>query len=115
MKKVLPLLLLPVGTIRQKSAIGHFEDKDRRETFFKFFKTLQNLYEILSPDAFLRPFIKDYQALAILYGLIRNAYAECIYVDKELTAKTRELLQTHTESHLFELPDAVYELGMDTL
>ena len=99
----------------KEQAIGYFNDKDRRETFFTFFKSVQNLYDILSPDAFLQPFIKDYQALAILYGLIRNAYSERPYVDKELTAKTRDLLQTHTESHLFELPDAVYELGMDTL
>ena len=99
----------------KERAIEHFEDKDDRETFFKFFKGLQNLYDILSPDPFLRPFIANYQALATLYGLIRNAYADRTYVDKELTAKTRELLQTHTESHLFELPDAVYELGTDTL
>ena len=99
----------------KERAIEHFEDKDDRETFFKFFKGLQNLYDILSPDAFLHPFIADYQALATLYGLIRNAYSDRTYVDKELTAKTRELLQTHTESHLFELPDAVYELGTDTL
>ena len=99
----------------KERAIEHFEDKDDRETFFKFFKGLQNLYDILSPDAFLHPFIADYQALATLYGLIRNAYSDRTYVDKELTAKTRELLQEHTESHLFELPDAVYELGTDTL
>ena len=99
----------------KERAIDHFEDKDSRETFFKFFKGLQNLYDILSPDAFLREFIADYQALATLYGLIRNAHSDRIYVDKELTAKTRALLQEHTESHLFELPDAVYELGADTL
>ncbi len=96
-------------------AIEHFEDKDDREAFFKFFRGVQNLYEILSPDAFLREFIADYQALATLYGLIRNARPDRIYVDKELTAKTRELLQTHTQSHLFELPDVFYELGADTL
>ena len=99
----------------KERAIEHFEDKDDREAFFKFFKGLQNLYDILSPDTFLHPFIADYQALATLYGLIRNAYSDRTYVDKELTAKTRKLLQTHTESHLFELPDAVYELGTDTL
>lgn len=99
----------------KERAIDHFEDKDKREAFFKFFKALQNLYNILSPDAFLREFIGDYQALATLYGLIRNAHSDRIYVDKELTAKTRELLQVHTESHLFELPDAVYELRADTL
>ena len=99
----------------KERAIEYFESKDDREAFFKFFKGVQNLYDILSPDAFLRPFIAEYQALATLYGLIRNAYADRTYVDKELTAKTRELLQEHTESHLFELPDAVYELGVDTL
>ena len=99
----------------KERAADYFEDKDTRETFFKFFKHLQNVYDILSPDAFLRPFIADYQALATLYGLIRNAHSDLSYIDKELTAKTRELLQTHTESNLFELPDAIYELGTDTL
>ena len=99
----------------KEGAIEYFDDKDRRETFFKFFKAVQNLYDILSPDAFLHEFIADYQALATLYGLIRNAYSDRTYVDKELTAKTRELLKAHTESDRFELPDAIYELGADTL
>ena len=99
----------------KERAIEHFEGKDRREAFFTFFKQVQNLYNILSPDAFLRPFIKDYQALASLYGLIRNAYTDRIYVDKELTAKTKELLHQHTESDTFELPGSVHELGADAL
>ncbi len=96
-------------------AIERFEDKDVREAFFTFFKQVQNFYNILSPDAFLHEFIEDYQALASLYGLIRNAYTEQIYVDKELTTKTQELLKTHTEGNLFELPNAVYELNETTL
>ena len=40
--------------------IEHFRDKDRRKEFFKEFKELEMLYEIISPDAFLRPFIDDY-------------------------------------------------------
>ncbi len=99
----------------KEQAIGYFEDKEVREIFFTFFKQLQNLYNILSPDAFLHPFIEDYQALATLYGLIRNVYSDRTYVDKELTAKTQKLLQTHTEGDLFGLPDAVYELNETTL
>ena len=99
----------------KERAIEHFEGKDSREAFFKFFKGVQNLYNVLSPDAFLRPFIKDYQALASLYGLIRNAYADRVYVDKELTAKTRELLQEHIESGRFELPCAIQEVNANTL
>ena len=45
---------------------------------------MQDLYNILSPDAFLRPFLKDYGALASLYALIRNAYEDTPYVDREL-------------------------------
>ena len=99
----------------KERAIEHFEEVGDREAFFKFFKQLQNIYTILSPDAFLHPFIGDYQALASLYGLIRNAYADRIYVDKELTAKTRELLQDYTASDRFALPGSVQELNANTL
>ena len=100
----------------KQQAIAYFEDKPVRETFFKFFKQVQSLYNILSPDAFLHPFIEDYQALATLYGLIRNAHSNRpSYIDKEFTTKTRKLLQEHTEGDLFALPNAVYELNETTL
>ena len=99
----------------KERAIEHFEEVEDREAFFKFFKQLQNIYTILSPDAFLGPFIDDYQSLASLYGLIRNAYADRPYVDKELTAKTRELLQRHTGSDPFALPGSIQELNANTL
>ena len=99
----------------KERAIEHFEEVEDREAFFKFFKQLQNIYTILSPDACLHPFIDDYQSLASLYGLIRNAYADRPYVDKELTAKTRELLQRHTESDQFALPGSIQELNANTL
>ncbi len=99
----------------KEQAIEHFDDKDVRETFFTFFKQVQNLYNILSPDAFLQPFIEDYQALVSLYGLIRNAFSTHIYVHRELTTKTRELLQEQTEGDLFALPNAIYELNETTL
>lgn len=99
----------------KENAIEHFANKEFRESFFSFFKQLQNLYTILSPDTFLWDYITDYRTLAALYGLLRNAFSENIYIDKELTAKTRELLQDHTEGDMFALPDAIYELNEDTI
>ena len=99
----------------KERAIEHFEGVEHRETFFKFFKQLQDIYTILSPDPCLRPFIGDYQSLASLYGLIRNAYGDHIYVDKELTAKTRALLQQHTGSDRFALPGSIQVLNANTL
>ena len=94
----------------KEKAIGYFSDKAKREGFFKFFKQVQNIYDILSPDAFLRPFIEDYQNLTRLYGLIRNAYYD-VYVDKELTAKTKDLLQQKTTGGDIEPPGAIHRLG----
>src|ERR1051325_4830893 len=37
--------------------IEHFRDKGRRKEFFKEYKEIEMLYEIISPDAFLRPFL----------------------------------------------------------
>ena len=45
--------------------IEHFRDKERRKEFFKEFKELEMLYEIISPDAFLRPYIDDYTVAGV--------------------------------------------------
>ena len=91
-------------------AIQAFADAGERTAFYEFFKQLQALYDILSPDAFLRPSIEDYQALGMLYGLLRNAY-DRQYVDRELAAKTRALLREQTATYRVELPGAIHELG----
>lgn len=92
------------------AAIVRFENKDKREAFYKFYRRLQNLYDIISPDAFLRPFIDDYRAIAELYGLLRTAYGNT-YVDRELTGKTRELLRTSTQTSAIQPPGAIHKLG----
>ncbi|MDD1732220.1 MAG: type I site-specific deoxyribonuclease, HsdR family, partial [Methanosaeta sp. NSM2] len=94
----------------KERAIEYFQDKETRESFFWFYKQVQSIYDILSPDSFLRPYMDDYQSLARLYGLILNAYTD-IYVDREITAKTRELLQKFTSSGDLQPPGAIHELG----
>ena len=99
----------------KERAIAHFEDKERRGVFFKFFRQLQNVYEVISPDAFLRPFMDEYLGLVELYTLILNAYSDRIYVDREVANKTRELLQTHTITGQLEIPGAIQTLGAEEL
>jgi type I restriction enzyme R subunit len=75
--------------------IEHFRDKDRRTEFCKEYKEIEMLYEIISPDAFLRPFINDYTTLSSIYAVVRNSYAKKVYVDKAFQKKTSELVQKH--------------------
>jgi type I restriction enzyme R subunit len=95
----------------KERAIEAFKTKDVREDFFRFFRQVQTLYTILSPDAFLGPYIAQYLALSELYALIRNFYSSRPYVDREVTAKTKELLRKQTGIDFIDPPGAIYELG----
>ena len=78
--------------------IEHFRDKGKREEFFKEYKELEMLYEIISPDAFLRPFIDHYATLSAIYQVVRRAYVKTVYVDRDFQKKTSELVQTHIDT-----------------
>jgi type I restriction enzyme R subunit len=75
--------------------IEYFRDKDRRKEFFKEYKEIEMLYEIISPDAFLRPFIDAYSTLSAIYAVVSKAYTKTVYVDKAFQKKTNELVQQH--------------------
>lgn len=78
--------------------IEHFRDKERRKEFFKEYKEIEMLYEIISPDAFLRPLLDNYATLSGIYDVVRNAYARRVYVDRGFQKKTNELVQKHISS-----------------
>ena len=79
--------------------IEHFRDPERRKEFFKEYKEIEMLYEIISPDAFLRPFIDDYGTLSAIYQVVRKAYTRTVMVDREFQAKTNHLVQQQVGSY----------------
>ncbi len=79
--------------------IEHFRDPERRKEFFKEYKEIEMLYEIISPDAFLRPFIDDYGTLSAIYQIVRKAYTRTVMVDREFQAKTNHLVQEQVGSY----------------
>jgi len=88
--------------------IEHFRDKERRKELFKEYKEIEMLYEIISPDAFLRPFIEDFTMLSSIYAVVRNAYTKTVYVDKAFQKKTNELVQQHVGAWMASDASAEY-------
>ena len=88
--------------------IEHFRDKERRKEFFQEYKEIEMLYEIISPDAFLRPFIDNYATLSGIYEVVRNAYARRVYVDRAFQKKTNELVQRHIGAQMVAEAPAGY-------
>lgn len=95
--------------------IEHFRDKDRRKEFFKEYKEIEMLYEIISPDAFLRPFIDGYSTLSAIYAVVRKAYTKTIYVDRAFQKKTNALVQKYVDTTNIEHVTEFVEINSETI
>jgi len=95
--------------------IEHFRDPERRKGFFKEYKEIEMLYEIISPDAFLRPFIADYLTLTSIYQIVRKAYAKRVQVDREFQRKTNHLVQDQVGSNGVQYMNELVEINADTI
>jgi len=95
--------------------IEHFRDKERRKEFFKEYKEIEMLYEIISPDAFMRPFIKDYTTMSAIYNVVRKAYAKKVYVDRAFQKKTNELVQSHVGTSYLQPVSEFLQINEETV
>ena len=95
--------------------IEHFRDKDRRKEFFKEYKEIEMLYEIISPDAFLRPYLGDYATISGIYAVVRKAYAKMVYVDRDFQKKTNELVQQHIDTAPIQAVTQFVEITPETI
>lgn len=95
--------------------IEHFRDPARRKEFFKEYKEIEMLYEIISPDAFLRPFIDDYSTLSASYDVVRKAYTKRIMVDRAFQKKTNELVQSHVGTTYIQHVSEVLTIDEETV
>jgi len=111
----LPLATGSSDDKRAESVLEHFRDREERERFYRYFRELEELYEILSPDPFLRPFLKDYEALVTMYRLLRSCYEPNVPVDRSFLRKTARIVQEHTTTdHVSELGEG-YEINAEAL
>ena len=95
--------------------IEHFRYPERRKEFFKEYKEIEMLYEIISPDAFLRPFIENYSTLSAIYDVVRKAYTKRVQVDRAFQKKTNELVQKYVGTDYIESVTKVLEINEDTI
>ena len=98
-----------------EAVLQHFLDEEKRHEFYEFFKELSDIYEILSPDAFLRPYLEDFDTLARMYKIVKESYEPGILVDREFARKTARLVQEHTKSSRIKDTLDVYEINEEIL
>jgi len=89
----------PVDDKVLERAIEAFGEKANREAFYKFFKEVEVLYEIISPDVFLREHLDSYAKLSILYEIVRNAFSPPAALYRDVAKKTEWLVRERVASY----------------
>ena len=93
--------------------LAYFQDKEKRDEFFDFYREIETLYEIISPDEFLRPYIDDYAALSKIYELLVNA--KSIRPVQDLMKKTEALVRETVSMEGLESTLKLYKIDEETL
>nr|HQV33666.1 type I restriction endonuclease subunit R [Calditrichia bacterium] len=79
------------------------------------YKEIEMLYEIISPDAFLRPFIDPYGTLSAIYAIVRKAYTRQVRFDRDFQKKTNALVQKHIGADFSKPVEEIFEINEETV
>lgn len=105
----------PIDDKTVEAVIDRFTDKDEREKFVKLFREVETLYEILSPDPFLRDFIERYQQLATLYAIVGAAFNVKGTPIRDLMNKTEKLVRRNVTAEGLSQILPLYKIDEETL
>ncbi|MEW6614636.1 MAG: HsdR family type I site-specific deoxyribonuclease [Thermodesulfobacteriota bacterium] len=111
-------LALTRGMIDDKAveaAIDAFVDQEAREEFYKFFKELEMLYEILSPSPDLRDYVDDFGKLSVLYQIVHNAFKKKTVLYSDIARKTELLVREKVTTYGLKTTMPVVKIDENTL
>jgi type I restriction enzyme R subunit len=113
-----PYLDLTRGKVDDKMverAIDAFVDQGKREEFYKLFKELETLYEILSPSPELRDYVEDFGLLSVLYQIVRNAFRKKTGFYGDIAKKTEQLVREKAATFGLEATTPAVKIDETTL
>ncbi len=105
----------PFGDKTVEKAIEMFVEQERREAFYKLYKQIETLYEILSPSPDLRDYIEDYGRLSLLYQIVQNAFLKKTTLYGDVARKTEQLVREKTESYGLDTTLSAVKIDEKTL
>jgi type I restriction enzyme R subunit len=98
-----------------EAIVEYFRDEEKRTSLQEYISEVENLFEILSPDIFLRPYLDNYDSIMRIYAIVREAFYPGIDVDRSFLRKTAELVQQHTAVTPIRGISGIHKLTDETL
>ena len=95
--------------------VDMFSDSNVRQKFYQRWRELEDIYNIISPDEFLRPYLDDFDKFARIYRIVRMYYDNSVKPDIDLSEKTAKLVRENTSIGEFNPPKTMYSINERTL
>ena len=92
-----------------------FADENERQRFYARWRELEDMYNIISPDEFLRPHLENFGRFARIYNILRMNYDNRQKPDLDLSEKTAKLVRDNTSIGEFKPPRSTYSINDETL
>ncbi len=107
-------LVLCDGSLDDKTVekiVELFSDKSEREDFFRLYKQLETIYDILSPSPDLRDHMDDFAKLSAMFQIIGNAFSRKTVLYGDVAGKTEHLIRENIS--VFGLENALPAVVID--
>ena len=95
--------------------VENFADQNERQRFYDRWRELEDMYNIISPDEFLRPYLENFGRFARIYNILRMNYDNRQIPDLDLSEKTAQLVRDNTSIGEFNPPRSTYSINEETL
>ena len=92
-----------------------FSDQNTRQKYYARWRELEDMYNIISPDEFLRPHLDDFEKFARIFNILRMYYDNRQGPDMDLSEKTAQLVRESTSIGEFNPPRSTYSINDKTL
>jgi type I restriction enzyme, R subunit len=114
-REYLQLCQGPMDDKTVERALETVSEIERREAFYKLYKQMETLYEILSPSPMLHDFIDDFGCLSLLYQIVRNAFRKKTLLYGDIARKTEMLVREKAQTYGLETTLPAVKIDEKTL
>ena len=113
--EVLPIVAGKTSDKAVEAVLEHFRDENERAAFYAYVREVEEVYEILSPDPFLRPYLEDFRTLIDIYRILRANYEPHVPVDRSFLRKTAKIVQENTSIEGVKIPSKTHVLTAEAI
>jgi type I restriction enzyme R subunit len=96
---------------RSQAIIDYFKANENKYYEFKnLYKKIKDIYDILSPDQFLSPYLDDFEKLTEIYQVAKSWFEPFLPPEKELSEKIKQLIYKHSSVKMDFISKEIYEI-----